>query len=232
MIIHTSKYDDLYHINDHRLKMDSQQKQYCLHDLAKIIMKHSLSDKIGITLLHTHFDVKRDEIILRQYNNNLAEHISSVIKMDNIPANSYVSQVHFTEVQDGFIPTPVLLTQSPMGFQRNDSLENMNINFIEDITSILKKYEATHIFGLCTVEVYHDDSVSSDFIFLETNDSRKRTLITKLVNKMHSPTSYEETSWKATAEGYKLIAECITICEKSTLPSGHTQHIDKGHSEL
>lgn len=59
-------WNDLKTLTDvHELSVDDND---CLNELQAIIEKHGLTSKFGVALLHKHFDIEEDEVLLESNN--------------------------------------------------------------------------------------------------------------------------------------------------------------------
>jgi len=61
-LVEMSNVNDLPHINDVR-PLDASDLP-CIEDLRQVLIKHGAIDRFGITLLHKHFDIECDEILM------------------------------------------------------------------------------------------------------------------------------------------------------------------------
>lgn len=59
-------YKNLPYIDD--VKEYSKEDEALFKEIKEVLKKYNVLDKFGITLLHTHFLVKKDEIMVEHYN--------------------------------------------------------------------------------------------------------------------------------------------------------------------
>lgn len=59
-----SAINDLPHINDIAPMNDADMP--CINELREVLKKHGALDRFGITLLHKHFDVEADEVLVER----------------------------------------------------------------------------------------------------------------------------------------------------------------------
>lgn len=71
----------------------SETDKFCLNEIAKVLSQHKLEGRFGITLLHKHFDISDDEIMLETQDRARRELRSAPVKMTSL------RDVPFTETQ-------------------------------------------------------------------------------------------------------------------------------------
>ncbi|OJJ19989.1 hypothetical protein BKI52_16060 [marine bacterium AO1-C] len=59
-------YKNLPYIDD--VKEYSQEDEALFKEIKEVLKKYGVLDKFGITLLHTHFPVKKGEVMVEHYN--------------------------------------------------------------------------------------------------------------------------------------------------------------------
>jgi hypothetical protein len=74
--------DDISPINSDDLK--------CLDEVRSVIMKHKRLDRFGVSLLHKHFEVATDEILVETCDPAARVLVTKPVKLENIPVDRQV----------------------------------------------------------------------------------------------------------------------------------------------
>ena len=85
----SKNWNDLENIIDvHELTNKDEQ---CLNDLQAVIEKYGLTNKFGVSLLHKHFDIADDEVLLERNNPKERTLTSSPIKIEEAEKPEYMT---------------------------------------------------------------------------------------------------------------------------------------------
>lgn len=77
--------NDLTHIkNIQKLSVDDEE---CLDELRRVLEKHNRLSKFGITLLHKHFDLNPDELLVESCDTNNKTLTAKPIKITDLKEN-------------------------------------------------------------------------------------------------------------------------------------------------
>lgn len=89
MITETKNWNDLSNLMDvHEL---SEKDDTCLKELQEVIEKYGLTSKFGVALLHKHFEIEKDEVLL-ETNNPIERTLqASPIKMSEVQNDDYAT---------------------------------------------------------------------------------------------------------------------------------------------
>jgi hypothetical protein len=78
IVLESMQWSELDHIADVRPIDDSDAA--CLEDIRAVLTKHNCLDRFGVTLLHSHFDVADDEMMLETTDLDRREHLVRPVK--------------------------------------------------------------------------------------------------------------------------------------------------------
>jgi hypothetical protein len=88
--VNAMQWTTLDHIADVRPIGDEDAE--CLEDIRQVLMKHGALDRFGISLLHRHFDVADDELMLETTDEDAREHWVRPIKKAVFEAEGVTAQ--------------------------------------------------------------------------------------------------------------------------------------------
>ena len=78
VVLEAMQWSQLDHIADVRPIDDSDAE--CLEEIRAVLAKHNYLDRFGVTLLHNHFDVTDDEMMLETTDLERREHLVRPVK--------------------------------------------------------------------------------------------------------------------------------------------------------
>jgi hypothetical protein len=78
IVLESMQWSQLDHIADVRPIDDSDAA--CLEDIRAVLAKHNCLDRFGVTLLHSHFDIAEDEMMLETTDLDRREHFVRPVK--------------------------------------------------------------------------------------------------------------------------------------------------------
>ena len=90
LVVESMQWNSLRHIADVRPIDDSDGA--CLNDIRRVLIKHGQVERFGVTLLHSHFDVAGDEILLETTDLEKREHYVRPVKKSFLAANDISAQ--------------------------------------------------------------------------------------------------------------------------------------------
>lgn len=92
MTVHVSamQWSDLNHIADVRPIDDGDAA--CLEDIRKVLAKHGCLERFGLALLHNHFELSDDEILLETTDVDTREQYLRPVKKEWMDANGVTAQ--------------------------------------------------------------------------------------------------------------------------------------------
>lgn len=170
-------------------------------ELGKIICSHNLQDIVGISLLHKHFDLHSNELLLKDYINNKSLTQPSLMENDQ-NAVPYMWKLHWNSVSGDFSFFPLEFMRpsekSHIAKIQSDTVLNSN-DFLFDFANKILDLELTELFGIATL---HDDSmldVKKNEFLSESTDFENRILtIQPLSSTDHNMNRSTETLWRFT----------------------------------
>jgi hypothetical protein len=135
-----------------------QQHRNIIARLGEVITKYKLEDKIGVSLLHKHFDVPRDKKLVRTREANgvvakIAENTNKLLPAQwrLMPFGSII----------GYAPIEFIdaATFSPAAIQQTFELQ-WSSAFLREFAAVLKQYGVADTFGIATLNVFKELGVS------------------------------------------------------------------------
>lgn len=90
VVVESMQWNSLRHIADMRPIDDSDGP--CLEEIRAVLLKHGQAERFGLALLHSHFDVADDEILLETTDVDKREHYVRPVKKSFLVANGIAAQ--------------------------------------------------------------------------------------------------------------------------------------------
>lgn len=90
VVVESMQWNSLRHIADLRPIDDSDGA--CLEEIRGVLLKHGQAERFGLTLLHSHFDVADDEILLETTDLDKREHYVRPVKKSFLAENGIEAQ--------------------------------------------------------------------------------------------------------------------------------------------
>jgi hypothetical protein len=60
----------------------------CMNEIRQVLVKYNKADRFGLTLLHKHFDLKDDEVLMERSDANTRTLISAVVARSDVPPDA------------------------------------------------------------------------------------------------------------------------------------------------
>lgn len=204
---------------DKVLKSNGEEWFYELRDVLK---KHNALDRFGITLLHKHFDVADDEIMLETTDVG-----NRTLHMQPIKTKDYFDKETMPLVATSIrlIDCDNLTMQVTMWSQFDDAygatrISDKDVTCLSELRDVLKTHDALNRFGIKLLLSQFE--VAKDETLLETTDVKERTQIIKPVKINGSENSEDAsgmiTQWKL-VEGETI---AVLVCRCDTWNGKHT----------
>jgi hypothetical protein len=76
----SSTYDGLLDIRESKLNFESINAKSFLPQLGNIFIKHNLEESYGLTLMHNHFPISSDEVLVESLNDDISVTVPWKIK--------------------------------------------------------------------------------------------------------------------------------------------------------
>ncbi len=190
-----------------------------LTELGQVIRRYDLQKKVGICLLHKHFDLSPNERLVEEFQGN-----NSYIKptTDYEEAIPYMWKVERDSTSGQWVWFPLEFVRGAEAAQttaeRSEAVLN-NHEFMSEIAAKLSELGLTSIFG---IGILHRDAiqVAEGEILVESTDDEARVLtFASLPRPAVDPTTLTQTLWQfPTAQGYEVGSMCqhCTHCTHCT----------------
>lgn len=128
-----------------------KQNNDVLHQLGDVIVKYGLQDKVGVSLLHKHFPLQKDEKIVRK------AHSTSVVAAAEKSNGPFIpSQWRLFPVGGRSVYAPIEFLD-PGSFSKTAIEQSLSVErdheFLTSFATVLKDRGAENIFGLSTLSV-------------------------------------------------------------------------------
>lgn len=200
-------------------KQSLAQHKNTLGELGTVICKHGLQQKVGLTLLHKHFDLLPHERLIESVGDNKM-YINPVAGVDEEAILPYLWKFSSEVSAKNFTQNPSCF---PLEFQyksaaKPDDIEAIqalmaNSNFLEDIAIKLRDFGLEDVFGL---SILHREAIaiSEGEVLVETTDHETRCLTLAAVNSRDvCKEELTETLWHFTVDkDYDVARECGSHC--------------------
>ncbi|MBD2200859.1 MULTISPECIES: glycerol-3-phosphate ABC transporter substrate-binding protein [Calothrix] len=211
-----SIFDSLNKFSD--AKQSLAQHKNTLGELGAVICKHGLQQKIGLTLLHKHFDLLPHERLIESVGDNKI-YINPIAGVDEEAIIPYLWKFSSEFSGENLAQN---ISYSPLEFQykstaTTDNIEAVqalmaNSNFLEEIAMKLQNFGLEDVFGL---SILHREAIAiaKGEILVETTDHEKRCLTLTAVNSNDvCKEELTETLWHFTEEDLGFARVCLSHC--------------------
>ena len=197
-------------------KQSLDHNKTALNDLGSVICRHGLQDKVGIALLHKHFDVQVNERLVEEFTENKLL-ISPCSAMYTEAATPYMWKFQLSTQSDEFMlyPLEFVHPSSPNVSHATGLTKALSENkdFVEEFATELLNMNLLDVFGITAL---HRDSleVHEDEVRLETTnyDDRLLTISVASVGDIDHST-LTETQWTFTPDkDFKILGLCSSHC--------------------
>jgi hypothetical protein len=174
-------YMDVYHYGGRY--SGRSEKDDIIKELGKEIKEYGYESVIGVMLLHKHFDIFSNEMIVELIDDSKQESISQPMAIDDYNANDDIIPYRFKLALNGdLIPLEfMMLSQNMKDYdvikERYDILiKNETSMFLEHFASVLETNNLRDIFGIALI---NHDSMAVYNGTMETSDTHQRILTVK-----------------------------------------------------
>ena len=166
------------HLNPfHLAKRFIEGHQHSLIELGDVICRHNLQDHVGISLLHKHFNISDNELVVREFVNDVA-----YMKPRNVDdITNLVPYLWKCEIANQqALYCPLEFCEYPDRLQDETHQEVQLINgskqFLIEIAEKLEELELTAFFGIAALCSREPFSLGQEQTLLETTDEEQRLL--------------------------------------------------------
>lgn len=165
-------------LNEFHLARDYlEDKRESLTELGDVICRHGLHQRVGVSLLHKHFEISENELVVREFDRNV-----SYIKPWNIDQlSSPVPYLWKAQISEGrALYYPLEFCDYPQHLQaaaRSDlEIINGSLAFLTAFANTLADLGLIEIFGLASLRSRDGIVLKQGDTLLETTDEERRTL--------------------------------------------------------
>ncbi|MCI0356448.1 MAG: hypothetical protein L0099_15645 [Acidobacteria bacterium] len=199
-------------------KLLLKKNQHLLEKLGDVIVHHNLHERYGISLLHKHFELLRDEILLRGIDRNRrVAHIRPVPRHLGTVPYLWRAQIGIGG-QWHFFPLEFL--EAPSEPDRESSDLSKVDTFLADVAEALARLDLLDVFGIATSNIL-SIPLDEDEILVESTDAEKRLLTIQAEHRADLNVSeLTETFWTFTpAETFVKLGQVMEVCRRALLLS-------------
>lgn len=90
VVVECMQWNTLSHIAD--IKPIDDSDSACLEEIRRVLQKHSCLERFGVSLLHSHFQLSDDEILLETTDLDKREHYVRPVKKSFLAQNDITAQ--------------------------------------------------------------------------------------------------------------------------------------------
>ena len=98
VILEPMQWSTLDHIGD--VEPIGEGDAACLEEIRQVLAKHGGLSRFGVTLLHSHFDMADDEVLMETTDLSLREHRIRPMKASELEANGIIAQTTMVVFDD------------------------------------------------------------------------------------------------------------------------------------
>jgi hypothetical protein len=202
--------------------VEPQQKH--LPKLGQIIRKHNLENSIGVCLLHKHFNLFSDEILVRTFENNAFDISPKAISATRAMPYMWAFSKSVSFEETSLYPVEFLqVDASTEKFEEKVNLLYRHDSFREEFLKELDELNLREVFGLSLIphELFN---LGTDETLLENDTPGERNLkikVAAIATIKSSKTT--QTLWKFNNVKGESGMQCLSHC------SGHCGNHCGGH---
>jgi hypothetical protein len=173
---YTGRYNQLPEVEDNDKTMKSNPlAELFLKEISEIIKQYGLEDYIGLRLLHKHFKIESNEVLVEEYREiegipslvTSAQDIHDAIAKKSIPASWM-----FTE--EGLL---VFETSTDKEVHNGVALLLKHPEFIEKVSKLINNYQMNNIFALAVLKREALGQTKSDELYFEMNNDQPMSVV-------------------------------------------------------
>jgi hypothetical protein len=163
----------------------TSQDQKCLDEIGYLLVSHKAHEKFGVSLLHSHFEIEDDEVLIESLQNSTYDLVTQPVPKSLLKNNvNFPVNLKFLETDKKGVSLVGLEYALEEALFPPKPLSNKDISLLIDLKKILDKHDRTNRFGLRVLN--RDFNSRKDLIFLERCFKDKRMLCCNLTEKTSS----------------------------------------------
>ncbi|WP_143140889.1 hypothetical protein [Nannocystis exedens] len=214
-------------LNDFFIARDELERR--VQDVARlgnVITEYGLESSVGIHLIHKHFELADDELILREFEGDMATmrpkrardcrgHLPYLWKLDRGASGK------------GWYPLEFLLPLPEHHIDARAEIETIRAagDFLDALADRLEELDLAHLFGIVSLHSRRPFALDSETTLLETTDEVARVLILRRTPRTElERIDSTKTLWVFTSErerrlaaGAQCVSHCISHCHGHVL---------------
>lgn len=193
-------------------KLELFEAEKILPQIGNLICEYNLYEKFGVCLLHKHFNLSANEILVEVVGKNKSD--SQPVFYDN-QSNLMPHTWKVHKLTDGSLTLYPLEFVDSSNNNFNSVITVSDLEFFRHIASKLSKLKMTETFGITML--HRDDiSIAEDEILVESSNNIERLLTVVPVKKGEIDLlTVTKTTWKfSPGANNKSISLCIGHCIK------------------
>lgn len=188
---------------------------------GRALHKHGFSDDVGLALLHRHFDLAPDEILVESVIPSKSESIGSPRVVDgSARVLAHLFRAVFDPSSGDYVwyPTEFIDTRDD-----HSGLADRYVRFgahtalLKDMADTLRAEGALDAIGLSLFHGREDVSCAEDEVLIESTDDAKRTLVMQTGKAAAVGATSTPTLWRF--DGERVLMACT--CQKNANGHGH-----------
>jgi len=162
-------------------KVQKSKGEEWFYELRDVLKKHNALDRFGITLLHKHFDIADDEIMLETTDvENKKFHMRPVKAKDYIgKENAPLAAISIRLVDGDNVAMQTTMWSQLQDANQISKISDSDIECLRELRNVLKKHNALDRFGVKLF--YKQLEMAEDEMLFETTDVQERTQIIRPV---------------------------------------------------
>ncbi|MED3090958.1 hypothetical protein, partial [Bacillus toyonensis] len=214
-----------------------EQYRQKIDEMGLIIKKHNLQQDIGVGLLHKHFNLFKNEVVVRHYSDN-----KITIKPEVHPDYEMVPYVFgFSKTMEKgelqlFPLEFISITDKTAHYRESINKVIQNLKFLNEISSFLKESKLENLFGLSLLP-FKLFNVKGQLNLMETENKQGKRILTisidntNEINLGHHGGDYE-LSELSTDEIIQTLWSFRENADAELLACKHScRHSCRGHGE-
>jgi hypothetical protein len=208
-----------------------EQFKPLVKQIGDVICAHQLEKYVGISLLHKHFDIADDELVLREFCDNTAymKPKKTCSVASSIP---YLWRVSTGSAGKGYYPLEFVDLPNQFrarAIEENDVIQR-SAEFLDDFAAKLDELQMVDVFGLAASHSRLPFVIDEGMTLLETSDEANRilTLQPSAQSLAQADTDSTQTLWLFAQQSGGLspfvkadcVSHCITHCHSHCMKHG------------
>ncbi len=220
LAIAPAQWSELPDIDEVRPLNDSDTD--CFASIREVLRNHGRLDRFGVALLHSHFSLDPDEIMVECSDDESRTLLNKPVRKDEANSSTIGTVWAFLHGQTSPETGDQITSQLTIGpvqwtkLRNTDDVQPLNdsdTKCLAAIRDVLIAHGKLGRFGISLLLSHF--SLSPDEIMLESSDDEKRTLVTKPVKGEDAECNKIGTIWALRDGDVSTMAWCRQYCRRS-----------------